>query len=160
MHDYSRPVETTDWRGALARTGSICATYYARRYADWIAVGSRLWADQSQYLPIPGHTLADELMRCARREVELRGEFTRRMLGELAERHAHLQTSVVLVDCTKLAAELVRDGCRDLENDIVRTSSFLPGVDSGTVALAVSQAISKVTDHLLDVTGQGREHHP
>lgn len=157
MHDYFPSVSTTDWRGALARTGSICATYYARRYADWIAIGSRLWADQSQYSPLAGHTLADELMRCAEREVELRGEFTRRMLGELAERHAHLQTSVVLVDCTKLAAELMRDGCRDLENDVVRTSRFLPGVDSGTVAMAVSKAISRVTDHLLDVAGHGRE---
>jgi hypothetical protein len=136
----------------------MCATYYARRYADWIAVSSRLWVDQSQYLPIAGHTLADELMRCARREVELRGEFTIRMLGELAERNAHLQTSVVLVDCTTLAAELMRDGCRDLENDVARTSRFLPGVDSGTVALAVSQAISRITDHLLDVTGHRREH--
>lgn len=159
MHDYFPSISTTDWRGALARTGSICATYYARRYADWIAIGSRLWADQSQYLPIPGQTLADELMRCAQREVELRGEFTRRMLGELAERHAHLQTSVVLVDCTSLAAELMRDGCRDLEADIGRTSRFLPGVDSGVVAAAVSKAIRRVTDHLLDVTGHRREPH-
>ena len=158
MPDYWRSVETTDWRGALARTGSVCATYYARRYADWIAVGARLWADQSQYLPIPGYTLADELMRCAQREVELRGEFTRRMLGELAERHADLQTSVVLVDCTQLAAELMRDGCRDLESDIARTSRFLPTVDSATVSVAVSYAIGRITDHLLDVTGHGREH--
>jgi hypothetical protein len=93
-------------------------------------------------------------MYSARREIELRAEYTRRILGELAERNAKVPASLVLVDCTRLAGELIRDGSRDVVTDIERCSRFLPGVDSGCVVSAMSAALSRITDHLLLVVRQ------
>jgi hypothetical protein len=157
MNDISLAAQAAAWQGALMRTASLCATYYARRAPHWIGISSRLWAQRPEESPLPGRSLPEELMTVAGHEVELRGEFTKRMLGELAERHVHLPTAQVLVDCTKLASELLRDGCRDVDNDIVRASRFLHGMDGGVVAVAVKAAISRVTDHLLEVTGQRPE---
>ena len=154
MHIPSLSAQTAAWQGALMRTGSMCTAYYQQRYPHWIAIGTRLWADQMHYSPLVGHSLADELLRAVNHEIELRGEFTRRMLGELAERHQDLPSSLVLVDCTRLAAELLREGCRDVDNDVVRTSRFVYGVDAGAATAAVSQAIKVVADHLLEVVGR------
>ena len=141
----------------MKRTASVCATYYARRAPHWIGISSRLWAGNFQDSPTPSLSLAEQLMTAAKREVELRGEFTQRLLGDLASRHLHLPKDHLLVDLTKLTAELVRDGCRDVDNDIVRVSRFLYGMDGGVVAVAVREAISRVTDHLLDVTSKPPE---
>lgn len=154
MTDPSLAAQTAAWQGAMKRTASVCATYYARRAPHWIAISSRLWATKYDESPIPGQSLPEQLMSAAQREVELRGEFTLRLLGDLASRHLHLPKDQLLVDLTKLTAELIRDGCRDVENDIVRTGRFLYGMDGGVVAVSVRAAISLVTDHLLDVTSR------
>jgi hypothetical protein len=132
----------------------MCAAYYARRLPHWIAIGSRLWADQMDKSPLIGHSLAEELMVAARHEIALRGNFTRHMLGELAERHSDLPMSVVLVDCTQLGAELMREGCRDVDKDIERSSRFVHGVDAAASSIAIAQAITRISDHLLEVVAQ------
>lgn len=157
MTDQSLAAQTAAWQGAMKRTASVCATYYARRAPHWIGISSRLWAGKYEESPIPGQSLPEQLMAAAKREVELRGEFTLRLLGDLASRHLHLPKDELLVDLTKLTAELIRDGCRDVENDIVRTGRFLYGMDGGVVAVSVRDAISLVTDHLLDVTSRPPE---
>jgi hypothetical protein len=93
-------------------------------------------------------------MYSARREVELRAEYTRRVIGELAERCPDVPASLVLVDCTRLASELVGNSCRDVVTDIERASRVLHGVDSGCVASAISAAVGRITDHLLTVVGR------
>ena len=154
MNELTLAPHADAWQGALMRTASVCANYYAERVPHFIAIGNRIWADQMEFSPLIGHGLNDDWMRAARREIELRGEFTRRMLGALAERSGDVSPSRILVDCTTLAAELIRDGCRDVEKDIERTSRIVHALDKGVVAVALSAAISRVTDHLLDVVEQ------
>jgi hypothetical protein len=155
MNDISLAAQAAAWQGALTRTGSLCATYYARRAPHWIGIGSRLWSEPRSMPEPAGRSLPEDLMRAAQVEIELRGEYTRRMLGELAERHLHLPSNQVLVDCTRLASELIRYGCRDVENDIVRTSQYLYGMDAGVVDRAMKAAIGRVTDKLLEVISRG-----
>jgi hypothetical protein len=145
------------WTDALTQTASTCSTYYHMRNPHWIALGARVWAEQLIWSPAPSRSLPEELMRLAKREIEVRGEFTARMFSELAERFSALPSSLVLVDCTRRASELLRDGCRDVEADVVRTARFVPGVDVGAVAATLSLAIRRLTDHLLEVRGEARQ---
>jgi hypothetical protein len=144
----------SDWNGALTQTASTCSTYFHMRNPHWIALGARVWAEQLLWSPAPSRSLPEELMRLAKREVEVRSEFTTRMFRELAERFSELPSSQVLVDCTRCATELLRDGCRDVEADVVRTARFVPGVDVGAVTQTLSLAIQRLTDHLLVVRGE------
>jgi hypothetical protein len=151
MSDPTLAAQSDAWRAELLRSASTCATYYARRVPHWIAIGARIWGTQGDLSPATGHSLPDELMVSARREIELRGEYTRRVLGELAERSIDPPPSAVLADCASLADELMRGGCRDVGNDIEHASRFLHGMDATCASHAISRAISDITDHLLDV---------
>lgn len=157
MSELSPAAQAAVWRAALARTVSLCANAHACRVPHFIAIGTRLWADQSQYTPLIGRTLAGELMKAAEREVDVRVELTERMLCDLAGRHAHLPSELVLVDCTKAAAQLLRDGCRDIDTDISRTSRFMLGIDAGLVPRLVSLGIDRVANRLLADLAERRQ---
>ncbi len=93
-------------------------------------------------------------MYSARREIDLRAEYTRQVLSETVDRNPDVPASLMLVDCTRLAGELVRECSRDVINDIERASRFLPGVDPGCVAAAMSAAVGRISHHLLLVVGR------
>jgi hypothetical protein len=144
--------QTDAWSGELQKTATECATFFARRVPHWIATGNRIWGIEIQAdAPRTERTLQEELMHCAKVEVALRGEFTRRAFGQLAQRCSQIPASRVLVDCTKLAGELLPRICRDVDKDIQHASHFLYGVDGGCVAAAVSTEMQKIADHVLDV---------
>src|SRR5262245_23914965 len=92
------------WRAELHRASSMCATFYARRVPNWIAIGNRIWAAQMEYSPKVGLSLPEELMYSARREIELRGDFTRRTFGEYAASAEGVAPTVLLVECTSTAS--------------------------------------------------------
>jgi hypothetical protein len=146
---YTPPVDP--WRQDLERTAKTCATFYARRVPHWIATGAQIWGAQVESAPLLGQSLPDELMRTARREIELRGEFTLRIIGDFAEQSTNIPAAQVLVDCTTMAAELIRRGCRDVAKDIEIANQFLHGIDGGCAERAMSQALTGVTDRVLEV---------
>jgi hypothetical protein len=152
MNDSALANQTDAWSNELWRTETECATFFARRVPHWIATGNRIWGIFVQPdAPRSERTLQEDLMYCAKVEVALRGEFTRLAFGRLAQRAAAVSASRVLVDCTKLAGELLPRICRDVEKDIQHASHFLYGVDGGCVAAAVSAEMQKLADHVLDV---------
>src|SRR4051812_28583437 len=106
------------WRAGLLRATTTCATFYARRVPNWIAIGNRIWGTQAETGPKTGLSVPDDLMQSARREIELRGEYTRRVIGEFAECSYEAPASLVLTECTAAAVELIRRGCRDVAKDI------------------------------------------
>ncbi len=152
MNEHAFGSQTDAWSGELQKTATECATFFARRVPHWIATGNRIWGIEIQPdAPPSERTLQEELMHCAKIEVALRGEFTRRAFGRLAERCTDIPASRVLVDCTKMAGELLPRICRDVDKDITHASHFLHGVDGGCVAAAVSAEMQKIADHILDV---------
>jgi hypothetical protein len=152
MNDSAFASQTDAWSDELQKTATECATFFARRVPHWIATGNRIWGIEIQPdAPKSERTLQEELMYCAKVEVAIRGEFTRRAFGRLAERCPEVSSSRVLVDCTKLAGELLPRICRDVDKDIQHASHFLFGVDGGCVAAAVSAEMQAIADHVLDV---------
>jgi hypothetical protein len=139
------------WLAELSQTESACWTYFHKRTAHWILFGAQIWASELLWSPAPERSLPEELLRSASREIELRAEFTTRSFCALAARARHVASAVVLVDCTRSGTELLRDGCRDVENDLVRTARFVPGVDVAVFNETMSRAISRLADHLLEV---------
>ena len=137
----------------LQRTASDCSGYYARRVPHWIGISNRICAS-SACSSLVGHSLAGELMYSARREIDLRAEYTRQVISETVARNPDVPAPLMLVDCTRLAGELVRDCSRDVVTDIERASRFLPGVDPGCVAAAMSSAVGRISQHLLLVVGR------
>ena len=148
----AEPLST--WRAALAHTERECWTFYHRRNTHWISVGARIWASELLWSPAPERSLPEELLRSATHEIDLRAEYTTRMFGALATQARMVPGSIVLVDCTRRGTELLRDGCRDIENDIVRTARFVPGVDVAVFNDTISRGIRVLTDHLLDVRNE------
>jgi hypothetical protein len=151
MHAPSPDDARAAWLAELGQTESACWTYFHKRTAHWILFGAQIWASELLWSPAPERSLPDELLHSACREVELRAEFTTRSLGALAARARDMSSSVVLVDCTRRGTELLRDGCRDVENDIVRTARFVPGVDVVAFSETISRSIGRLADHLLEV---------
>jgi hypothetical protein len=121
------------------------------RNTHWIAFGARIWASELLWSPTPDRSLPVELVHSATREIRLRTEFTTGVIGSLAAREHEVPPPVVLVDCARLGTALIRDGSRDVENDIVRTARFLPGVDARAIHDTLAQAIRRLNDHLVDV---------
>lgn len=151
--------QTDAWSDELQKTATECATFFARRVPHWIATGNRIWGIEIQPdAPRTERTLQEELMYCAKVEVALRGEFTRKAFGRLAERTTNISASRVLVDCTKMAGELLPRICRDVDKDIQHASHFLYGVDGGCVAAAVSAEMQKIADHVLDVVTDRKDY--
>lgn len=148
------PEPQTAWQQDLTLTETACWTFYHQRNVHWIGIGTRIWASQLLWTPAPERPLPEELLRSAKHEVALRGEFTTRAFGELAARVHDVAPSVVLVECSRRATELLRDGCRDIEADIVRTARFVPEVDVAAWQQARSDAIRRLTDHLLAIRGE------
>lgn len=148
----SDPLST--WRAALAHTERECWTFYHRRNSHWISVGARIWASELLWSPAPERSLPEELLRSATHEIDLRADYTARMFGALAAQARGVSNAIVLVDCTRRGTELLRDGCRDIENDIVRTARFVPGVNVAVFTDTVSRGIRMLTDHLLDVRNE------
>ena len=159
MNDPSLAAQADAWHGALLRTTAACTTYYARRVPHWIAISSRI-CGALECSPLVGHNLAGELLYAARREIDLRAEYTRLALGELAEQNTDVPAPLVLVGCTRLAAELVHASVRDVVADIESASRFLHGVDAGCVTGATSQALRRITDHLLATVAERSDSRP
>lgn len=152
--DHPIPETQTAWQEDLTLTETSCWTFYHQRNVHWIGIGTRIWASQLLWTPAPETPLPEDLLQSAKREVALRGEFTTRAFSELVARDHDVAPSVVLVDCTRRATELLHAGCRDIEADIVRTARFVPGVDVADWREARSDAVRRLTDHLLAIRGE------
>jgi hypothetical protein len=151
MMDGTLQQHVDPWRAGLERTMQTCARFYARRVPYWIATGTQIWSAQMESRPLLGQSLPDEFMRTAKREIELRGDFTQKVIGEFAESSPDVPVAQILVDCTTIASELIRRGCDDVARDIETTAKFLLGIDAQCAQKAMAQALTSVTDRLLDV---------
>lgn len=150
--------EPDSWPAWLAFAEDSCRTYFHQRNSHWIALGARIWAAELVWSESVEESLPRELVRSALIELELRVANTARVLRDLALRDHEVSASEVLVECTRLGTELIRDGCRDLEADIIRTSRFMPGVDVTAFHDAVSRSIRRVVDGLLEAHREARPH--
>lgn len=154
MHALTPDDAHDAWLADLEQVESACWTYFHQRTAHWILFGTQIWAAEVYPSSAGRQSLPDELLRSACREVELRAEFTLRSFGALAGRARDIAPNVVLVDCTRRGTELIRDGCRDVEADIVSTSRFVAGVSVGAFTETVSRAVGRLAEHLLDVRAE------
>jgi hypothetical protein len=149
--DTPMTVALAAWQERCGEAVRRCQGDLHRRVPHWVAIGARVWVDPTLSRARPERARGEQLVAAACREIEARENLVLLAMLSLLDQRGDAPWDRVLNDSTRLAGELLRRGCRDIEADVDRMAVYTTGIDRDVLLDEIAAAIDRISEVLLRV---------